>query len=180
VLGSNPCRRRFGNRNVYQRHDGRAQIELSHQICRGKWELLSATANQALPRRPTTGRPQTASRPLRKTQYCDSAAVFDGPRASSRSPVSASAEGARDGSLGSSPFLFPRNSCKPPPRVADLPACKGFGDVSIRALLPGRPILVAVSSILRSQDHRIMLNSAFPLRSRQICEAVSVPASPHE
>src|SRR6266403_824884 len=39
VLGKQSLPTAFGNRNVYQRHDGAAQIEYSHQICRGKWEL---------------------------------------------------------------------------------------------------------------------------------------------
>src|SRR5260370_2665741 len=112
-----------------------------------------------------TGR-QKRSRPLRKTQYCDSGGLSSiGPRASSRSPVSASAgRGSRWKSSLISRSLVPELSCEPPHCAKQVFSCKGLCHVSVRSLLLA-PKLVA-GRVLRS-DHnygnRIEFGAAFQI-----------------
>src|SRR5713101_94344 len=101
-----------------------------------------------------TGR-QKRSRPLRKTQYCNSGGRSSiGPSASSRSPVSVS---AGSGTRWKSSFIvrsFSRNpSCKPPDRSYQLVARERLGHVAICALLLP-PVLVARRVLGGHQDHR--------------------------
>src|SRR5260370_784134 len=101
-----------------------------------------------------TGR-QNRSRPLRKTQYCDSGGRSSiGPRASSRSPVSASAgSGSRwKSSLIAYPGA-PKLSYKPPHRAEQIFPGEGLRHISVRALLLA-PILVARCVLRGHQDHR--------------------------
>src|SRR6267378_3962121 len=83
-----------------------------------------------------TGR-QKRSRPLRKTQYCDSGGRSStGPRASSKSPVSASAgRGSRWKSSLIACFLALQLSCEPPHCAQKIFARKRLCYVCVRALL---------------------------------------------
>src|SRR6266567_1316908 len=110
---------------------------------------------------------QNRSRPLRKTQYCDSGGRSSiGPSASSKSPVSASAGRGSRWKSSLIAFSFPqRLSCKPPHRAKQVFPGKGLGNVSVRALLLA-PILVAYGVLGGHHDyrnHHIQQDHAGPL-----------------
>src|SRR5262249_4204414 len=90
---------------------------------------------------------QKRSRPLRKTQYCDSAARSSrGPMASNISAVSAS--GGRGASWNSSVIGL----CETPNGAKQFVLRKGFGHVGICALLLA-PIFVAAGILGSDEDY---------------------------
>src|SRR6267143_1663416 len=121
-----------------------------------------------------TGR-QNRSRPLRKTQYCDSGGRSSiGPRASSRSPVSASAgRGSRWKSSLIAFSLARKLSCEPPHRAKEVFPCEGLRYVSVRALLLA-PILVARRILRGHQDHRNHVELGVPLQVAAYLKSVPV------
>src|SRR3977135_3854412 len=121
-----------------------------------------------------TGR-QNRSRPLRKTQYCDSGGRSSiGPRASSRSPVSASAgRGSRWKSSLIAFSLARKLSCEPPHRAKEVFPCEGLRYVSVRALLLA-PILVARRVFRGHQDHRNHVELGVPLQVAAYLKSVPV------
>src|SRR4029077_6204600 len=105
----------------------------------------------------STGK-QKRSRPLRKTQYCDSAGrSSSGPIASSISAVSAS--GGSGASWNSS---FIKKSGKSADSPQKLLTCKRFGNVSVGALLLA-PIFIAGGIFRSHQNYRygLKLRAAF-------------------
>src|SRR5713226_947806 len=112
----------------------------------------------------STGR-QNRSRPLRKTQYCDSGRRSSmGPSASSKSPISASAgRGSRWKSSLITYSLAQKLSCEPPYRPKQVFACEGLGHISVRALLL-TPIFVARRILRGHQDHRNGAELGAPLQ----------------
>src|SRR5216684_153167 len=121
-----------------------------------------------------TGR-QNRSRPLRNTQYCDSGGRSSiGPRASSRSPVSASAgRGSRWKSSLIVCSLAPGLSCEPPHRAKQVFPREGFRHVSVRALLLA-PILVTRRILRSHQDHRNHVELRVPLQVAANLKTVAV------
>src|SRR5229473_4626050 len=119
-----------------------------------------------------TGR-QKRSRPLRKTQYCDSGGRSSiGPRASSRSPVSASAgSGSRWKSSLIACSLHHKLSCKPPYCPEQIFSCEGLGHISVRALLLA-PILVARRTLRGHQDHWNHVEFSVPFQVAANLESV--------
>src|SRR5229473_3383803 len=111
-----------------------------------------------------TGR-QNRSRPLRNTQYCDSGGRSSiGPRASSRSPVSASAgRGSRWKSSLIVCSLAPGLSCEPPHRAKQVFPREGLRHVPVRALLLA-PILVARGILRGHKNHRNHVELRVPLQ----------------
>src|SRR6266705_3339367 len=120
-----------------------------------------------------TGR-QTRSRPLRNTQSCASGGRSSiGPRASSRSPVSASAGRGSRWKSSLIAFSFPqRLSCKPPHRAKQVFPGKGLGNVSVRALLLA-PIPVAYGVLGGHHDYRNHVEFGAPLQVPANLESVS-------
>src|SRR5229473_2244924 len=103
----------------------------------------------------STGR-QNRSRPLRKTQYCDSGSRSSmGPSASSRSPVSASAgRGSRwKSSLIAFSLAQKQLLCEPPHSAQQIFPCEWLRHVSVCPLLLA-PILIARRVLRSHQDHR--------------------------
>src|SRR6202521_1378387 len=121
-----------------------------------------------------TGR-QNRSRPLRNTQYCDSGGRSSiGPRASSRSPVSASAgSGSRWKSSLIACSLAPKFSCEPPHRAKQVFSCEGLRHVSVRALLLS-PILIAGRILRGHQDHRNHVEFGAPFQVATNLKSVPV------
>src|SRR6266513_389071 len=121
-----------------------------------------------------TGR-QNRSRPLRKTQYCDSGGRSSiGPRASSRSPVSASAgSGSRWKSSLIAGSFRKKLSCKPPHCAKQVFPGERLRHVSIRALLLA-PILVARRILRGHQDFRNHVELGVPLQVAANLKSVAV------
>src|ERR1700694_3423405 len=111
-----------------------------------------------------TGR-QNRSRPLRKTQYCDSGGRSSiGPRASSRSPVSASAgRGSRWKSSLIASSLAQKLLCEPPHGAQQIFPCEWLRHVSVCALLLA-PILIARGVLRSHKDHRNHVERGVPLQ----------------
>src|SRR5713226_4048841 len=122
----------------------------------------------------STGR-QNRSRPLRKTQYCDSGRRSSmGPSASSKSPISASAgRGSRWKSSLITYSLAQKLSCEPPYRAKQVFSCEGLGHISVRALLL-TPIPVARRIFRGHQDHRNHVELSVPLEVAANLKAVPV------
>src|SRR5713226_5153251 len=101
----------------------------------------------------STGK-QKRSRPLRKTQYCDSGArSSSGPRASSRSAASASAaSGVRWNSSFIASLLWHHASCKPAHGAKQFLARKRLGHVTVRALLRS-PVTIALGVFRRHENY---------------------------
>src|SRR5712691_2735365 len=120
-----------------------------------------------------TGR-QKRSRPLRKTQYCDSGGRSSiGPRASSRSPVSASAgRGSRWKSSLIACSLALQLSCEPPHCAKQVFSCKGFRYVCIRALLLA-PKLVTGRVLRSHHNYGNRIKLGVPLQIAANLETIS-------
>src|SRR6266849_5007430 len=119
-----------------------------------------------------TGR-QNRSRPLRKTQYCDSGSRSSmGPSASSKSPISASAgRGSRWKSSLITYSLAQKLSCEPPYRAKQVFSCEWLGHISVRALLLP-PKLVTRRIFRGHQDHRNRAELGAPLEVAANLKAV--------
>src|SRR5437016_4260948 len=119
-----------------------------------------------------TGR-QNRSRPLRKTQYCDSGGRSSmGPRASSRSPVSASAGSGSRWKSSLMPICLPLESCEPQHRAEQVLSCEWLGYVAICALLLA-PELVAGGIFRRHHNHGNRIELRIPLQIAAHLKAVS-------
>src|SRR6266851_1864630 len=120
-----------------------------------------------------TGR-QNRSRPLRKTQYCDSGGRSStGPRASSRSPVSASAgSGSRWKSSLIACSPAPQLSCEPPYRAKQVFPRKRLRHVCIRALLLA-PKLVTRRVLRSHHNYGNHIELGVPLQIAANLETIS-------
>src|SRR5439155_16551822 len=119
-----------------------------------------------------TGR-QNRSRPLRKTQYCDSGGRSSiGPRASSRSPVSASAGSGSRWKSSLMPICLSLESCEPPYRAEQVLSCEGLRHVAICALLLA-PELVAGGIFRRHHNHGNRIELRISLQIAAHLKAVS-------
>src|SRR5260370_3819187 len=120
-----------------------------------------------------TGR-QKRSRPLRKTQYCDSGGRSSiGPRASSRSPVSASAgRGSRWKSSLIACSLALQLSCEPTHGAKQVFPCKRLSHVCVRALLLA-PKLVTGRVFRGHHNHGNHIELGVPLQIAANLETVS-------
>src|SRR5467141_76501 len=172
-LGSNPCRRPSViamsiNGTMAPR---KLNIPIRNAGASGSFVSNGQSRTSSTSR---TGR-QNRSRPLRKTQYCDSGGRSSmGPRASSRSPVSASAgRGSRWKSSLIACSLLQKLSCKPPYRPEQIFSCERLGHISVRALLLA-PILVARRTLRGHQDHWNHVELGVPLEVPVNLESVAV------
>src|SRR5438445_11529076 len=120
-----------------------------------------------------TGR-QNRSRPLRKKEYGGSAGRSSiGPRASSSSPVSASAgRGSRWKSSLIACSLVPKLSCEPPHCAKQVFPCEGLCHVCVRALLLA-PKLVAGRVLRSHHNHGNRVELCVPLQVAADLETIS-------